>query len=102
MELQEIVASLLTPKGYKPKTNNNGLIDNTQFLMKLELKKSARVMIIANVDIKDSIVNGSMGTIIDFVKTDTGKNIFYVKVLANMKVAQEKSVKFFVTKFPIL
>ena len=72
-ELQEIVASLLTPKGYKPKTSENGLIDNTQFSMKLKLKKSARVMIISNVDIKDSIVNGSMGTIIDFVKTDTGK-----------------------------
>ena len=26
-------------------------------------------MVIANVDIKDSILNGSMGTVIDFVKT---------------------------------
>ena len=72
-ELEEIVASLLAPRGYKAKTNDNGLIDNTQFAMKLRLKKNARVMIIANVDIKDSIVNGSLGTIIDFVKTDSGK-----------------------------
>ena len=71
--LEEIVANLLTPKGYKPKTSENGLIDNTQFAMKLQLKKSARIMIIANVDIKDGIVNGSLGTIIDFVKTDTGE-----------------------------
>ena len=34
-ELQEIIANLLTPKGYKAKTNENGLIDNTQFEMKL-------------------------------------------------------------------
>ena len=34
--------------------------------MKLKLKKSARVMIIANIDIKDSL-----GTVIDFVKTTT-------------------------------
>ena len=67
------MANLLTPKRYKPKTSENGLIDNTQFAMKLQLKKSARIMIIANVDIKDGIVNGSLGTIIDFVKTDTGE-----------------------------
>ena len=65
--LEEIAASLLIPKGYKAKTVN-GLIDNTQFAEKLKLKKNARVMIIANVDIKDSIVNGSLGTVIDFVK----------------------------------
>ena len=80
-ELEQIVANLFTPKGYKPKTNENGLIDNTQFAMKLQLKKSARVMVIANVDIKDGIVNGSLGTIIDFVKSDTGKVIAKSKVL---------------------
>ena len=69
--LEEIVANLMTPKGYKAKTNENGLIDKTQFSMNLKLKKSARVMIIANIDIKDSLVNGSLGTVIDFVKTST-------------------------------
>ena len=71
--LEEIAANLMLPKGYKPKTDN-GLIDKTQFANLLKLKKSARVMIIANVDIKDSIVNGSMGTIIDFVKTEPDVN----------------------------
>ena len=52
--LEEIVANLMTPKGYKAKTDENGLIDKTQFSMNLKLKKSARVMIIANIDIKDS------------------------------------------------
>jgi hypothetical protein len=66
--LEEIAADLFAPKGYEPKYDK-GLIDKTQFAKTLKLKKSARVMIIANVDIKDSIVNGSLGTVIDFVKT---------------------------------
>ena len=66
--LEEIAANLLLPKGYKPKADT-GLIDNTQFAEILRLKKSARVMVSANVDIKNSILNGSMGTVIDFVKT---------------------------------
>ncbi len=41
--------------------------------MKLKLKKYARTMIIANVDIKDPIVNGSMGTVIDFIHTESGE-----------------------------
>ena len=32
-------------------------------------------MVIVNVDIKDSIVNGSLGTVIDFIKTDSGNDI---------------------------
>ena len=66
--LEEISANLMAPKGYKPKFDK-GLVDNTQFAEKLRLKKSARVMIIVNVDIKDSIVNESLGTVIHFVKT---------------------------------
>ena len=66
--LEEIAANMMYSKGYTPKTNENGLIDQTQFAKMLCLKKSARVMVIANVNIKDSIVNGSLGTVIDFVK----------------------------------
>ena len=45
-------------------------MDNTQFVMKLKLKKGARVMIISNVDIKDSLVNGSLGVILDITKEE--------------------------------
>ena len=71
-ELIEIKANCYPPKGYKVKTSKHGLVDGTQFAMELKLKKGARVMIITNVDIKDSIVNGSLGTIIDFVKNERG------------------------------
>ena len=39
-----------------------------QFVMELQLKKGARVMVISNVDIKDSLVNGSLGVILDITK----------------------------------
>ena len=72
-KLEEIAANIL-PKGYKPVPNQSGLIDKTLFAQNLQLKKFARVMVIANVDIKDSIVNWSLGTVIDFVKTVSIEN----------------------------
>ena len=39
--------------------------------MELQLKKGARVMVISNVDIKDSLVNGSLGVILDITKEKT-------------------------------
>ena len=69
----KIFANITAPKGYKANTSVNGLIDNTQFSMELKLKRNARVMVIVNIDLKDSLVNGSLGTIIDFVKTEKGK-----------------------------
>ena len=61
----EVEAYIQTPKNYKVKINQHGQIDNTQFVMKLKLKIGARVMIISNIDIKDSLVNGSLGIILD-------------------------------------
>ena len=66
--LEDIAANFLGVKGYRAKTDK-GLIDKNHFAEILKLKKSARVVIIANVDIKDGIVNWSLGTVNDFVKT---------------------------------
>ena len=52
--LEQVLANLKTPKSYKPKVNEYGLIDNSQFAMNLRLKKGTLVMIISNIDIKDS------------------------------------------------
>ena len=52
--LEQVLANLKTPKSYKPKVNEFGLIDNSQFAMNLRLKKGTLVMIISNIDIKDS------------------------------------------------
>ena len=68
--LEQVEAKLYHSKSYKPKTNPNGQIDNTQFVMNLKLKKGARVMIISNKDIKDALVNGSLGMILDIKKDE--------------------------------
>ena len=66
--LEQLLANLKTPKSYKSKVNEFGLVDNSQFAMNLRLKKGIRVMIISNIDIKDSLVNGSLGMVLDIVK----------------------------------
>ena len=76
-ELEEVEANLQTPKSYKAKINQHGQIDNTQFLMSLKLKKGARVMIISNIDIKDSLVNGSLGMILEITKNEKGTDSFF-------------------------
>ena len=55
--------------------NKYGNVDETQFVMNLQLKLGARVMVISNVSIIDSLVNGSLGTVIAIKKVPaTGNN----------------------------
>ena len=42
--------------------------------MNLTLKVGARVMVISNIDIKDSLVNGSLGVILDIKTNEKGKS----------------------------
>ena len=66
--LEQLLANLKTPKSYKSKVNEFGLVDNSQFAMNLRLKKGIRVMIISNIDIKDFLVNRSLDMVLDIVK----------------------------------
>ena len=49
--------------GYKP-SFKNGKIEDTNFLKQLNIKVGARVVLISNIDVSDSLVNGSTGTIV--------------------------------------
>ena len=57
-EILEETNADITPKNIPAKINpKTGQIDKTQFLKKLRLKKGARVMMISNINIRDSLVN---------------------------------------------
>ena len=80
--LVEIKANCYTPKGYTAQMNKHGLVDGTQFAMTLQLKLGARVMVISNIDIVDSLVNGSIGTVIAIKKVpNTGNHLLFVLLL---------------------
>ena len=55
------------PDGYKPEITDTGLIADTPFKDVLDIKIGSKVMIVFNISIIDSLVNGQMGTIIDII-----------------------------------
>ena len=67
--LVEIKAMIFAPKGYRPRITKHGTVDDTQFRQILKLKVGARVMLTFNICISDSLINGVLGTIVDFVRS---------------------------------
>lgn len=61
------------PKSYKPKISSFGTVDDTNLSQNLKVKIGARVMLVLNICTSDSLVNGSLGTIIDIVTRTDGK-----------------------------
>ena len=68
----EIIAIISSVAGYTPFIKKHGTIEDTNFLKILNVKVGARVVLISNIDVSDSLVNGSTGTIVE-IKTDNGK-----------------------------
>jgi len=69
------------PKGYHPTVSyKTGTVDDTGFLDLLELKKNARVMLIYNISVADSLVNGILGTILDIIICANSREISAVIV----------------------
>ena len=60
-------AKIECPKSYQPPITDHGTIDNTKFKKNLKLKVGAKVMLIHNVSLRDKLVNGAIGSIIDIV-----------------------------------
>ena len=64
----DIKASYRCPPGYRPKIQQYGTVANTSMVNCLHIRKGARIMLVANVNTSDSLVNGAMGCIVDIVK----------------------------------
>ena len=87
----EVEASVDKNKGYKHHITSYGTIDNTAFLFKVRLKIGARVMLVYNVNTSDSLVNGSLGTVIDIIFHESKKEVNSIIVkFDNDKVGEEQ------------
>ena len=81
--LVEIKAMVL-PKKYKPKIKK-GRIDDTQFMEILQMKIGARVKLVTNISTLDKLVNGSLGTIVEFEwRNDKDGNAHVVTVMISL------------------
>ena len=52
---------------------NHGTVDDTNLYQTLNIKIGARVMLVLNVNTTDSLVNGSIGIVLDIIKNNEGK-----------------------------
>ena len=68
--IEEFKARIIAPPSFRPKITSYGTIDDTQFRKNLKLKVGARVMVTLNIDISDSLINGAIGTVVHFVKSE--------------------------------
>jgi hypothetical protein len=74
--LVTIDASIFHPKQYKPSIKDKiGTIDDTALLKSLELKKGARVKLVFNVSVSDSLTNGALGQVIDIVFQENSSEV---------------------------
>ena len=62
---------------FKPKLDNTGNIRGTNLQYELKLKKGCRIMLTSNLNVCDSLTNGTQGTVLNFKysKEDVVENI---------------------------
>ena len=92
-----------TRKNFQPKINDkDGTIGSTSFQNKLFLKKGAKIMIIHNIDTIDSLTNGQMGTIKDFIESKEGNIEKLIVKLSNENAGRLNRQKypFLAEKYP--
>ena len=90
-ELFEVEAevSSRTRGKYKPKIDKSGQVKNTPLQKILKLKKNARIMLTMNLDVCDSLANGALGKVVDFVKKTNGELQYILVKFDNEDVGKE-------------
>ena len=74
-----IKAGKVVPRGYESKESPHGTVDNTQFMKNLTLKIGARCVLVFNINVVDSLVNGSSGTIVGIESKDNSPYCIIVR-----------------------
>ena len=69
-----------------PKVDSSGIIHKTNVPFEVKLKIGARVMLTINLDVADSLCNGSMGEVVGFKRTGNNK-IKYIMVKFDKETA---------------
>ena len=68
-------------ENYTPKIKPKGTVADSNFQATLSLKVGAKVMLVFNVDLADSLVNGQMGIVVDFID-DSKSYLMNTKILS--------------------
>ena len=101
--LVEIKASLDYPRGYTPQISDWGTIDNSQFMKTLQIKVGAKVMVVFNINIIDSLVNGCLGVVTKIVQeNNVVKGIIIDFDNPEVGLEQRKSNQAFLEKYGIV
>ena len=82
-----------TKKEFQPPLKY-GKVKNTPLVNELHLKIGARVILTYNVDVVDSLANGCMGTVLDFIKFPNGKVRYVVVEFDNPEYGKERRKQF--------
>ena len=84
-----------TSKSYKPSIDkNDGTVAQTGFANIIPIKKGAKLMIISNLDTPDGLVNGTLCTLVDVVRTKKGEVDKLVVKSKDSFVGQRNQAKF--------
>ena len=93
-ELHISTAIVSMPIGCTSQTDSSGRVDKTSFMRELQLKKRARVMLIHNIDILDSLTNGMIGEVVDFIKNQEGTLSCILVAFDHPSVGEEQRKKY--------
>ena len=90
-----------TKGDFKPSIDKKGDITNTTIKYELCMKKGCRVMLTYNLDVCDSLTNGSQGEVIDFTYNKSGKLRFVLVKFDEIESGRERRKMFtFESNYP--
>ena len=88
-----IKAGKIVPRGYESKESPHGTVDNTQFMKNLTFKIGARCVLVFNINVLDSLVNGSSGTIVGIEMKD-GSPYCIIVIFDDESCGEEQRAKY--------